>query len=245
MEETNPTHTPQKDAYLLPGSILIAALLISGSIIYLVNSDEAGRIGARTPEEQGAAQIAPGGSEALLNAQERDVILGDPKAPITIIEYGDYQCPFCARFFEETEPLIKEQYVKTGIAKMIYRDLAFLGPESTASAEAAECAKDQGKFWAYHDALYRVEIEDGREHNGNLNRDLFLALAHETGMDVAAFTACVDGKKYASRVKDETRSAGSMGVSATPTVFVNERKIQGAQPMSVFEQIIEELLSAG
>jgi protein-disulfide isomerase len=118
------------------------------------------------------------------NVSSDDVVLGDPNAPVTFIEYGDYQCPFCARFFNDTEPLIRDQYIKTGKVKMIFRNYPFLdgfvsppGTESEYSAEAAECAKDQGKFWEYHDALYTAESQDGHENNGNLNRDLFFTIA--------------------------------------------------------------------
>jgi protein-disulfide isomerase len=108
-----------------------------------------------------------------------DVILGDPNAPVTVIEYGDYQCPFCARFYTDIEPLIRDQYIKTGKVKMVFRNYPFLGPESTAAAEAVECAKDQGKYWEFHDALYAAEAIDGREHNNNLNRELFLTIAQD------------------------------------------------------------------
>jgi protein-disulfide isomerase len=108
-----------------------------------------------------------------------DVILGDPNAPVTVIEYGDYQCPFCARFYTDIEPLIRDQYIKTGKVKMVFRNYPFLGPESTAAAEAAECAKDQGKYWEFHDALYSAEATDAQEHNGNLNRELFLSVAQD------------------------------------------------------------------
>lgn len=109
----------------------------------------------------------------------RDVVLGEQNAPVTLIEYGDYQCPFCARYFMEVEPLLREEYIKTGKVKMVFRNYPFLGPESVSAAEAAECAKDQGQFWAFHDALYNAEHQDGREHNGNLNNDLFFKLAKD------------------------------------------------------------------
>ncbi len=108
-----------------------------------------------------------------------DVILGDANAPVTIIEYGDYQCPFCGRFFSEVEPLIRSQYIQTGKAKMVFRNYPFLGPESDAAAEAAECAKDQGQYWAYHDALYSAKIQSPTENNGILNKDLFEKIASD------------------------------------------------------------------
>lgn len=108
-----------------------------------------------------------------------DVVLGQANAPVTVIEYGDYQCPFCARWFETIEPQLKSTYVDTGKVKFIFRNYPFLGAESEASAEAAECAKDQGAYWAYHNALYTAEAQDGHENNGNLNKDLFVSIASD------------------------------------------------------------------
>src|SRR3990167_3005650 len=90
----------------------------------------------------------------LPKVSSEDFVLGDQNAPVTIIEYGDYQCPFCGKFFKETEPTLRENYIKTGKVKFVYRDFAFLGQESLWAANAAQCAGEQGKFWEYHDYLY-------------------------------------------------------------------------------------------
>ena len=189
-----------------------------------------------------AAQLAD--IKTALAPSDRDVILGDPQAPVTVVEYGDYQCPFCGRFFSQTEPLLKESYVKTNKVRMIYRDMAFLGPESVEASKAAECAKDQGKFWAFHDALFTAEIKDGQEGNGNLNRDLFVKLAGDVKLDTKAFTACYDSGKYADVVQQITDQAHQIGVNATPTTFVNQTMIQGAQPFAQFKATIDQLLGA-
>ncbi len=221
----------------LPVAILIAAVLIAGSIIYLVGSLNRGA----QPGGNQAQNPAPSAADMqkLLAPGGRDVILGEEKAPVTLVEYGDYQCPFCARFYKNTELLIRENYIRTGKVRMIFRDLAFLGPESQATGEAAECAKDQGKFWAYHDALYETELADAQENNGNLNRDLFLKLAKDNGLDVPAFAACYDSHKYAQTVQDVTKQANNAGIQATPTSFVNGVAIQGAQPYETFGQAID------
>ena len=172
----------------------------------------------------------------------RDVVLGDSNAPVSLIEYGDYQCPFCGRFFSQVEPSLRDQYIKTGKVKMVYRNFQFLGAESIAAGAAAECAKDQGKFWAFHDALYAAEIKDGQENNGNLNKDLFVKLADGTGMDVPAFTSCYDSNKYVAQIEKDKDSAGAIGVNATPMTYVNGTLIQGAQPYPAFAAVIEEAL---
>ena len=231
-------------ASFLPVSILVAGVMISGSILYAMNK------GGASPK----AEVPTGGNPTvgqpaavdrgtLLAVQERDVILGDPKASVTVIEYGDYQCPFCVRFFEQTEPQIIEQYVKTGKGKFIFRDLAFLGPESIEAGEAAECAKDQGKFWVFHDALYAAEGKDGQEHNGNLNRELFVKIAGDVGMNATQFGECYDANKYAQVVQDTVKAAQGSGVNATPTSFVNDQLIQGAQPFDTFKTAIDAALA--
>ncbi len=228
----------QKD-YLLPVSILAAGIMISGSIIYLVGSKgEQPSLPAADGNERVATDLS-----ATPRISQYDVILGDPKAPITLIEYGDYQCPFCGRFFMETESSLREEYIKTGKVKMIFKNFQFLGPESVAAAEAAECAKDQKQFWTYHDALYNAEVKDGVEYNGNLSRDLFLKMAGDLNLNISEFTQCFDSKKYSSRVSQDAADAQSAGIRSTPTVFVNDKKIEGALPYAQFKSVIDSFLT--
>ncbi|MBM3256763.1 MAG: hypothetical protein FJY98_00320 [Candidatus Liptonbacteria bacterium] len=219
MTETPPSSGPSRDL-LLPVSILIAGVLISGSIVYMVGSKN------NAPSEGGEVNAAA----AILKVLPEDVVLGDAKAPVTLIEYGDYQCLFCGRFFSDIEPGIRDEYVRAGKVKIIFRNFQFLGPESAAAGLAAECAREQGQFWGYHDALYRAEIADGKEHNGNLNKDLFLRLAKELKLDEKKFTSCLDSGKYLDHVEEETNGGRTAGVDATPTNFVNETKIRGLAP---------------
>jgi protein-disulfide isomerase len=224
----------QNKNYLLPMSIIIGAVLISGSIFFVM--------GKNSPNPDGdLAQVS--GNDAKVEITSRDVVLGDPNAPISFIEYADFQCPFCGRHFIETEKPLRELYVKTGKVKMVSRNFAFLGPESFAAAEAAECAKDQSQFWAYRDALYEAEVKDGKEHNGNLNRELFMQIATDLKMDTAAFGSCVDSKKYADQVKKESDEARQFGVQSTPTIFINGQKIEGAFPIDDFKKAIDDLLT--
>lgn len=226
--------------YFLPASILVAAVLISGSVIYAVGVFNSG--GGRLDKTNQSSGSTSAGQGLKKEISPRDVVLGDPKAPVTFIEYGDYQCPFCARFFKDTEPLIRENYIKTGKVKMVFRNFQFLGPESVSAAEAAECAKDQGKFWTYHDALYAAELKDGQENNGNLRKELFIDLAKNAGLDVNIFASCYDGGKYAGQVQKDTADAQALGVNSTPTVFVNGEETQGALPYLQFQTIIENAL---
>jgi protein-disulfide isomerase len=181
-----------------------------------------------------------------LELGSRDAVLGNANAPITLVEYGDYQCPFCTKFFTESQPQIQKDYIDTGKVKMIFRNFNFLGPESEAAAEAAECSVDQNKFWAYHNALYAAKAADeasgGGENDGFYTRALFLKLARAQGLNIAVFTSCIDGKKYTAKVAQEKSDAGNAGVNSTPTFFANGNQILGAQPYAEFKQLFDSLL---
>ncbi|MEK7181278.1 MAG: thioredoxin domain-containing protein, partial [Patescibacteria group bacterium] len=169
--------------------------------------------------------------------------LGDPKAPNTLVEYGDYQCPWCGRFANEVEPLLINTYVKTGKVKVIYRNFPFLGPESFAAAGAAECAKNQGKLWAYHDAIYREEDKDKVENNGNLNQDLFVRIAAEIGLDKTQFNTCLSSNKYQDKIKGEVDAARKVGVNGTPALFLNGTQIGGYIDFPTLDSQVKALSS--
>ena len=225
----------------VPVAIIIAGLLIAGAIIYVVGSGDSviAPTGNTTPTQTQTKEIS-----AILKIGGRDVVTGDVNAPVTLIEYGDFQCPFCHRYFSQAEPLIRENYIKTGKVKAVYRDLAFLGAESQAAAESAECAKDQSKFWEYHDALYKAETEDGQENNGNLTKDFFLKLAGDLKMDTAAFGSCIDSHKYQSYVKQQSADGETaIGNLTSPVAFINGAMVKGAQPYDTFKVAIDSALA--
>jgi len=214
----------------LPGAIIVAALLIAGALVYSTGSK------AVNPPLGQAVGI---GDQNLI---DDDVVLGDPDAPVEIVEFGDYQCPFCGRFFRDVEPRLREEYVKTGKAKIVYRDFAFLGPESQGAALAAQCASDQGKFWAYHDKLFTIELLDGQEHNGNLSEQLFKSISSDLGLDTAKFDSCLDTQKYKAEVEKDYTDGVAAGVQGTPTTFVNGKLISGAVSYELFKTEIEAAL---
>ena len=164
---------------------------------------------------------------------------GDPDAPVTIIEFADFQCPYCGRFFAETKPQIDEQYMQNGEVRFAYFNFAFLGSESNWAAEAAECAADQDKFWEYHDKLYGSQ---SGENQGAFNKDNLKKFAEELGLDTSAFNECLDSGKYTQLIQDESSLASSIGVRSTPTFLINGQAVVGAQPFEIFEQTIDSLL---
>lgn len=231
-DEQKPSEEMQKcNPYLVPASIIVAGALIAFAVVYSLGG--AKRAGA--PKETASAAQ----QEAKLY-DDSDPFLGNPEAPVTIVEFSDFQCPFCGRFFKTTEPQIIEKYVKTGKVKFVYRDFAFLGEESQWAAEAAECANAQGKFWEYHDYLFNHQRgeNEGAFSKANLKR-----FAGTAGLDMGAFNACFDSGKYTEEVRKDSSDGRALGVSGTPTNFINGIAVVGALPFEEFAKIIEEELN--
>jgi protein-disulfide isomerase len=149
-------------------------------------------------------------------------LLGSAGAPVTIIEYTDFQCPYCGQLAMNVEPVIEDEFVSTGQVKVQARTVAILGEESNLAAQAAECANDQGRFWDFHDTLY---ANQKGENKGAFVPKNLKRFAEALGLDMAAFDSCLDSGKYASKVKDDTDAARQLGLSSTPTVFVNGQAV--------------------
>lgn len=164
-----------------------------------------------------------------------DHILGSPDAPIIMVEFGDFNCGFCRRFYDETLPQLIENYGDR--MQFIYRDYPILAESSVTAAVAARCAGEQGAFWEYHDLLY--------ENQGLFNQvGGFAALAGQLNLDVDSFNTCVDDQRYLSGVVTDYQEGQSFGIRGTPAFFINGRPISGAQPYEVFAGVIEEELAA-
>jgi|TARA_B110000014_G_C20035977_1_gene538208 protein-disulfide isomerase len=170
--------------------------------------------------------------------------LGLETAPITIVEFGDYQCEMCKKWYDNTRPKIIENYIDTGKASLTFIDLPILGPDSKLAAEATYCADDQGRYWDYHVTLYDYQ---GHMNSGWASVDRLHSFAFNLGLDMDEFEECLNSKKYEQRVQFNSQKARSSGANSTPTfVIVNssgdQQQIRGAQPYSVFEKVIESLL---
>lgn len=180
---------------------------------------------------------------------ESDRVLGAVTAPVTIVEYGDFKCPFCARFFVETEPRLRSQYIDTGLVRLVWRDFPNIDAESPLAAEAGRCADDQDRFWEFHDTLYTfiwdtyygqgINVE-GRSAYGDRLDDL----AGQAGLDVDQFRSCLDDGAHRDLVEQDFRAGQAQGVRGTPTFFVNGERVVGAQPFEVFSQLIDSKLPA-
>ena len=177
-----------------------------------------------------------------------DPVLGDPNAELTLIEFSDFQCPFCQRFHAETLPLIKANYIDTGIVKLVYRDfpLQSIHPNALPAAVAAECAEDQGMFWEYHDMLFQRMNEWGQVSPADA-QSAFNAFAEELGLDIDQFVQCFDSGEYVTEVANDFTDGAEYGVTGTPAFFLGNDEIgytmiTGAQPYQSFQSYIDSLL---
>ncbi len=185
----------------------------------------------------GVMMAAQGVAIAQSFTSESERALGSPDAPVKIIEFSDFQCSFCRKFWAETLPRLKETYIKNGHLRFLYAHFAILGKPSVMAAQAAECAREQGKFWPYHDKLFASQ--GGLAFtNAKLKR-----YARELGLDVTAFSRCLESGKYRQKVEEETALGALLGARGTPTFFLNGRMLVGAQPFEVFQAAIEEELA--
>jgi protein-disulfide isomerase len=160
--------------------------------------------------------------------------IGPEDAPITIIEFSDYQCPYCKRWHDQVYQPLLNAY--PGKIKLVYRHLPLtsIHPDAFPAAEAAMCAGDQNAYWPYHDKLF----------GGNsLGADLYVQYAQDLGLDMTAFETCIADRKFQEAVQADMDFALNLGATSTPTFFVNGLAIVGAQPLSIFEQIIDKELA--
>lgn len=166
---------------------------------------------------------------------ESDPMIGDPEASVTIVEFSDFQCPYCSRFYSQTYLALKEDYVDTGKVNIVFRDFPLgFHSEAEPSAIAAECANEQGKFWEFHDMIF--------ENQGDMSASAYLEWAEELELDMDQFESCVESQKYKSEVARDYSDGGRLGVTGTPAFFINGELIVGAQPYSVFAAAIESML---
>jgi len=193
---------------------------------------------------QPTQQTPPQTIQPIRVSLDDDPLKGNPSAEITIVEFSDFQCPFCARFHATTLPQIEQNYLSTGKVNFVYRDFPIqsIHPNALPAALAAECADDQGKFWEYHDKLFQNQRSwQGLGIQTGINT--FKEYAQELGLNLEEFNSCLDSRKYAQEINDDLQDGRDYGVTGTPGFFVgNEKigfiKIIGAQPYSVFQNVL-------
>lgn len=195
-------------------------------------------VGEAAPEQAAVSNQAPSGQEQAV--QRYDVpeggnpSIGPADAPITIIEFSDYECPYCKRWYNDVYLRLREEYA--GQVRVVFRDfpLSSIHPNAIPAAEAANCAGEQGTYWEFHDRLFGGEL---------LGESTYLLYAEELGLDLDAFTACLESEHQEEEIQGDYEYASGLGVRSTPTFFLNGLPIVGAQPYEVFQQVIEQELA--
>jgi protein-disulfide isomerase len=192
-----------------------------------------------------AAGAAPDPTtQARLDARRRipgdPLALGPVTAPVVVSEWGDFQCPFCRAFDQDTQPALIGRYVDSGQLRFEWHDLAKIGPESVLAARAARAAARQGAFWPFHDALYR---EQSPENSGALTQESLTAKARGLGLDTRRFSRDVADPDIAAQVDRDQRAGARLGITHVPSFLINGAAIFGTQPTAVFDQAIDAALT--
>jgi protein-disulfide isomerase len=232
--ETTPP-PPEKDVINIPRQgltliVLLVALfglgLGSGYMVW----------GYNWPTPEPTLQITiPEDLQRFDISEDGNPAIGPANAPITIVEFSDYQCPFCTKWHNEVFLRLLEEYPNE--VRIVYRDfpLTSIHPAATAAAEAANCANEQGKYWDYHSALFSDKYA--------LDRNGFIKIAQDLKLNVDNFSQCFDERRYAAEVQADYEYAAGLGIRSTPTFFLNGIPIVGAQPYDLFRQVIEKELA--
>jgi protein-disulfide isomerase len=168
--------------------------------------------------------------------------MGDPNAPVTIIEYSDFQCPACKLFHDQAETAMINEYVSNGTVYFVYKPMGnWIGPESAQAAEAAYCAADQDRFWDFHATLF---ANQGTENSGNYSDRRLVAMAEAIGLDMDAFNNCLDSNKYRDQVNQDRAEGDAAGVQGTPSFSINGKLVGGAISFTQLQQEVEAALAA-
>lgn len=245
--ETNPIPSEKKQSFVvsIPMAILVAAAMISGSVLYVGSGGSATALlpSALQPTAQapsGDAPVRVKDPSTLFSAD--DPMIGNSKAKVTIVEFGDFQCPYCRRFWKDTYGQLKKEYIDTGKVRFITRafPLSF-HPAARPAALASLCAKDQGKFWEFRDKMFGEQEKQG-QNTITFGIPELKTWASAIGLNSQQFNSCLDAQTYASKVDADSAAGSAAGVSGTPSFFINGQQVVGAQPFDAFKKVIDGLL---
>ena len=248
MENMQPQKTSEplnKNLLVVCATIVAVSIIISGTVLY--NNSKPKAVDNNTPNPQ-----QPSGPTKV--SVDNDAVLGDKNAAVTLIEFSDYECPFCKRHFTDVYPQIKKEYIDTGKLKLVFRDfIAVQGhnPLATSEAMAAECAREQGGdsvYFKYHDELFKKTTSNG---NG-LTLAQLPAIATSLGLNASTLQQCLNSNKYKDEIAKDNADAATAGINGTPSFFVGKSTangiiegniIIGAQPYSAFKTAIDQALA--
>ncbi|WP_169807958.1 DsbA family protein [Actinomadura hibisca] len=228
---------------------LVLALVVPFAVLAVMLAATLTRGGDDSAEDDGGAAIeeveAPSSPQATPTwagptppPDDRALFSGSDSAPVTIVEFGDFQCPKCGTFARTIKPELKRRYVDTGVVRFIWRDFPTFGKESERAARASRAAARQGKFWQFHDALYARQSK--RMNSGKIDDGFLRDIARTAGLDVARFDTDRRSAAVRKAVEDDFGFGQRLGVPGTPAFLINGSPFFGAQPLKEFEKAIEK-----
>lgn len=251
--DTSTSKFSSKLVPILTVALIVAAFFV-GSLYSKVQLLEKGAVQGTINNQQPAQAAAPQPQQPTkgVASVDDDPVLGDKDAPVTIVEFSDYECPFCKRHFDQTLPQIIKDYIDTGKVKLVYRDfpLSFHDPMATKEAVAANCARDQGgdeKYFEFHDEMFTRTTSNG---NG-LSDDKIQTIASDLGLNISSFSSCLEDSSQTDEVKKDIADGTAAGASGTPTFIIGKTTasgeidgdlVVGAQPYAAFQAVIDPLL---
>jgi len=218
---------------------LLVALGVAAAAVYFIR-------GALHPSGAGVPAPVPAQAQDPVPAAtlepgtwvtaDGDPAIGAPGAPVSIVEYEDYQCGNCRQFTTEVVPWLRGSWLRDGFVNIVVRDFAIQGEDSVRAAEAAHCAAEQGRFWAYHDALFQAQP-------GPYDADSLVSIASALGLDADAFAACLSSGRYEASVEASTQAGHAQGFDGTPTYLINGRQVQGAIEIERWQALFEAFVA--
>lgn len=240
---------------IIIGSVLISvSILINAGVVKIKGFNAAGIQTApiaQAPTQNDTAPLPEPSIGPVKVSLDDDPVLGDPNAPVTLVEFSDYECPFCKRHYDQTYAELKKNYIDSRKVKLVFRDLplSFHDPMATTEAIAANCAREQGgdsAYYKFHDIMFEKTTSNGT----GLTKDKLYQFASDQGLNQANFKTCVDSQKYKDEVSKDLADAGKAGATGTPSFIIGKstgseiegKLIVGAQPYLAFQQEIDSLL---
>jgi len=229
------------------GGYVLGAETVEPEKILIRNAEDV--VGPIQTQQSTQRSLSTNSPSLISISLDDDPVKGNLNAPITIVEFSDFQCPFCAKFHSTTLPQLEVNYIDSGKVKFVYRDFPIqsIHPNAVPAALASECADEQGMFWEYHDIVFENQ-KKWQGLSGPIMVDTFEQYAMELGLNTSDFNTCFESGRYADEVTKDLQDGVSYGITGTPGFFVGNDelgyvKMIGAQPYSVFERLIEDQIA--
>ncbi len=213
---------------------LIAVVALTAGLTWFLLDRTGGAVPGDTPGEASPRARTVRHEPGTGMTPEGDPFIGAADAPVTIVEFSDYQCPNCRQFATEVLPWLRESWLAQGFVRVVFRDFAIRGERSVQAAHAAHCAGEQGRYWSYHDRIF--EMAFGTEARP-LDPENLAELAREMGLDLDAYAACTESQRHLPRIEASAALARQRGFQGTPTYLINGRQTRGAINIADWDQL--------